>query len=606
MIPKTKIETVLNEADIVKIVGDQIPLQKKGRNYFAVCPFHNDTNPSMVVSREKKIYKCFSCGAHGNAIKFVENYSHLSFLEALKTVAKTTSIDLTKEFETLNYSIDKYSAEQKILFQINEEALMFFKVTLFSRLGQKPLNYLKQRNLTATEIEIWELGWSTSQASLSTHLLNKGYTVEQLKAASLISIKNNEIHDYFNNRLIFPIRDLDNNLIGFSGRSLHDSKEVKYLNIRETVAFQKSRILFNINHALMAINKTKTVIITEGFMDVFSLSRIGFPQTIATMGTNFSDFHVSTLKKLQAEIILFFDGDKAGVRANLKTASKLMSQKLRIKIVDNLTALDPDELVKNHKEETVKELIVEALNPWDYAFLKLQTLYDISNYDQLRQFLEEIFNLLRVNDEPIMVNQILNKLSRLTNLHVDVLAQSYLQSKSTAQFTKSRSTPATKNDSTLPSSILPYRDILFALASDPKYIGVVEENWDLIYQTIEPEYIGLIIVLKTLIERYRAQIYHPKNWDELNEVLKNASFNFQDTSWNLTQQWFRDTKNKDLTPALLALEEKYWRQKEAYYRAKIFHTHDQETLQNYLLQKNETRKKILDLKRKRNEWQWKK
>lgn len=226
MIPKTKIEAVLQEIDIVKIIGDYLPLQQRGQNYFAVCPFHDDKHPSMSINREKRIYKCFSCGAQGNAIKFLENYSHLSFLEALKMVASNTSIDLEEDFSKLNRSLEKYTPQQKLLFQINEEALQYFKVTLASKYGKMAIDYLGQRNLSSQEIETWELGFSHPHASLYNHLLKKGYSVSQLKEASLINIKDKEILNYFNNRLMFPIRDLEGNLIGFSGRSFASNQNV--------------------------------------------------------------------------------------------------------------------------------------------------------------------------------------------------------------------------------------------------------------------------------------------------------------------------------------------------------------------------------------------
>lgn len=375
------------------------------------------------------------------------------------------------------------------------------------------------------------------------------------------------------------------------------------------MVFKKSQLLFNINHAIKKVNQNKNIIITEGFMDVFSMNSIGFEQTVATMGTNFSDFHLKILKKINVTVLLFFDGDEAGIKANLKAVYKLMYYGLKVRIIDNPTIYDPDELIKKGNVDLVKNLINNPTNPWDYAINKLQNIYKLDRFDQLKQFLDEIFNLLKINNDPIMVNQVLKRLEKITGIDINSLSQSYQQKISNNSDFKvnDKKIDLTAHPPNAYQKMGPYRDILGALAKSDNYIESIKSNLDLIQKTIPETDISFILVLKTLIENYQTKMYNEPRWEKLICIFKQVGFNYTSRKWDLNQEWWElFPLEKNLTPAFLNLEERYWRQKENYYLQKINQTSDPVKLQNYWLQQKESREKLLSLRKKRNEWQWKK
>lgn len=323
-------QDILDKIDIVDVVSEYVELERKGKNYFGVCPFHNDNNPSMSVSPQKQLYKCFSCGAGGDAITFVKDIENISFKEALKSLASSVGIEYDSSSEYIQIK-DSY-------YNIYLDSTKYFTYNLHhTKEGSKYLQYLLDRNFSLETIE--EFGIGSSNNDLVKLLFSK-YKSDEIIKTGIVNNNNNLI---FNSRIIFPITDYHGNVIAYSGRVINDATP-KYLNTPETKYFKKSDTLYNIHLAKSEIEKTKSVIITEGFFDVMRLHCNGYKNAIATMGTAFTASHVRTINSLAESVYLCMDSDAAGIKASEVIYNMLKSDRLKIYMID-LSDLDPDEFI---------------------------------------------------------------------------------------------------------------------------------------------------------------------------------------------------------------------------------------------------------------------
>jgi len=309
------INEIRQKTDIVDIIGEYIPLTARGKNYFGVCPFHDDTNPSMSVSREKQIYTCFSCHATGNVFTFLMNYEHKEFQEVLHDLSERTGVKL------LGYQPKKIISKYDEWYKIYELATKYYQNNLASSIGKEARAYLEERKITDEIMKEFEIGWAQEErASLTNLLVKKGYSLDLLNKTGITT----NDYDIYHNRLMFPLHDLNGKIIGFSGRIIHGNQN-KYLNTKETAIFKKGRLLYHYHIAKEEARKEKCVIIMEGFMDVIRASSIGVKNTVATMGTALTKEHIQDIKRLSPNIILCFDGDDAGYKATL-AAGKLFNE----------------------------------------------------------------------------------------------------------------------------------------------------------------------------------------------------------------------------------------------------------------------------------------
>ena len=270
------IKEIRSSNDIVDVIGEYIELKQKGKNYFAICPFHNDHSPSMSVSPEKQIYRCFTCGASGNVISFVKDYENLSFVDAVKKLGARVGINIeTKDEKRVDPNEENY--------KIYELATKYYKNNLDSKSGEVARSYLQERNLDKKTIDKFDIGLSLNGGLVD--VLKDKYSVYKLFD---IGLANESNKDVFKNRIMFPIKDINGNVVGFSGRKYTKNDEAKYINSKESIIFKKGEILYNFCNALDSIKKKKEVIICEGFMDVIRLYTIGIENAVALMGTSFT------------------------------------------------------------------------------------------------------------------------------------------------------------------------------------------------------------------------------------------------------------------------------------------------------------------------------
>ncbi len=414
------IKIIEDKANISEIVSDYITLEKKGNNHVGLCPFHSDSNPSMSVSDQKNIFKCFVCGAGGNAISFVQNYEGINFIEAVKKVSESLKIDWTKYISQKRIKIDP---EKQRGWEINEEALNFFKYNLNNNSSQEVKQYISTRGLDGDILEKFDIGYASE--GLSNFLLNKNFTEDEIVKYGLAKRKEDTtLQDYFIDRLIFTIRNRDGKISGFSGRVIKDSKYVKYMNSPENPVFKKSEILYNLNNAKIPGNLKKELIVVEGFMDVIALTKAGVDNSIATMGTAFTKEHTKQITSITKKVVLAFDSDSAGINATISTGKTMVQNKVDTHVVTIPNGKDFDELLKlgvDNINKTLGERKSFLQFYKEMIFKKLDSQGDNATFDVLK----ELYKLLSYNDDKILTNVIIGQISEKYKIDKEVLLEEY-------------------------------------------------------------------------------------------------------------------------------------------------------------------------------------
>ncbi|QBQ07894.1 DNA primase [Spiroplasma gladiatoris] len=418
-ISQQSIDNIIQTVNIVDVINDYIVVQKKGRNYLAVCPFHNDSDPSLNISPDKKIFKCFVCGTGGNVISFIQEFENVTFFKALSILANKLKIKI--DGLVIRDSKPRYPAEVQNIFNINKFAQEFFMGMFITKHAKLARQYLKKRYITNAELSKFEIGYCPRDVDLYEVLINKGYEKKDIDNSNLFYKKGVNNRCVFENRIIFPLADENNNIIGFSGRAYLKEDQPKYKNSSENLVFKKSQLAYNFANAKKQIRVNDEVIILEGFMDVISLERIGIENSIAIMGTSFSDYHIKLMSKYTKNFKLFLDGDKAGLSATLKAAKFLMDKSINVKIIENKTNKDPDELVVGGEVNLIKDMIKLAYPPIEFAIHHFKEQYDFSNPSQVKEFVEIIVDLINHERDQVTRESSLTILSDLTKLDKEVI-----------------------------------------------------------------------------------------------------------------------------------------------------------------------------------------
>ena len=380
--PEDIVEEVRTKNDIVDIVSGYVKLQKKGSNYFGLCPFHNEKSPSFSVSPSKQMYYCFGCGAGGNAITFLMEYENYSFPEALQVLADRAGVELPKEEMTKEARAQ--ADLRATLLEINKLAANYFYYQLKQPQGKLGYDYLTGRKLSDATILHFGLGFANKTSDdLYRYLKSKGYKDEILKETGLVSIEERGTHDKFWNRVMFPIMDVNNRVIGFGGRVMGDGTP-KYLNSPETRLFDKSRNLYGLNYARSS--RKKYMLICEGYMDVIAMHQAGFTNAVASLGTAFTSQHAMLIKRYTDQVILTYDSDGAGVKAALRAIPILKEVGISCKVLNMKPYKDPDEFIKNMGAEAFQERIDQAQNSFLFEIKVLKRDYNLEDPEQKTNF----------------------------------------------------------------------------------------------------------------------------------------------------------------------------------------------------------------------------
>ena len=391
------IEEIRMRNDIVDVISGYVKLQRKGSSYFGLCPFHNEKSPSFSVSPSKQMYYCFGCGAGGNVFTFLMEYENLTFVEALRMLADRAGVELPQ----IEYSKEaKAQADLKAtLLEVNKEAAKYYYYQLRRESGRQGMDYLKGRELSDETINKFGLGYSDKFSNdLYRYLKNKNYSDEILRQSGLFNVDERKgMYDKFWNRVIFPIMDVNNRVIGFGGRVMGDAKP-KYLNSPETKIFDKSRNLYGLNMARSS--RKKNLIICEGYMDVMSMHQAGFNNAVASLGTALTSQQASLLKRYTDEVLIIYDSDEAGVKAALRAIPMLKTAGLSTKVINLKPYKDPDEFIKNMGKEAFQERLDHGMNSFLFELHAMEQQYEMKDPQGKTDFFKETAQkLLRFEDE---------------------------------------------------------------------------------------------------------------------------------------------------------------------------------------------------------------
>lgn len=408
------IEEVVSRNDIVDVISGYIKLKKNGSSYVGLCPFHNEKSPSFSVSQSRQLYHCFGCGVGGNVITFVMEYENFTFLEAVKSLADRVGMELPE----ISYSQKEHAGAgfKTKLLEINKIAATYYYHQLKSENRQVGLSYLRKRGLTDETINRFGLGYSGQNSkALYRYLKDKGYDDDLLKESGLFTYERG-INDKFWNRVMFPIMDINNKVIGFGGRVMGDAKP-KYLNSPETKLFDKSRNLYGLNIARTA--RKNNLIICEGYMDVISMHQAGFNQAVASLGTALTPGQARLMKRYTDQVLITYDSDEAGTKAAMRAIPILKEAGLSTKVINMQPYKDPDEFIKALGAEAFQERIDNASNSFMYEIGVIEKKYDRSDPESSTEFEREVARKLTGFSQKLERDNYLNAVCRKFNIQMD-------------------------------------------------------------------------------------------------------------------------------------------------------------------------------------------
>ena len=418
--PDEVIEEVRMKNDIVDVISGYVKLQKKGANYFGLCPFHNEKSPSFSVSPGKQMYYCFGCGAGGNVLTFVMEYENYTFQEALQSLADRAGVTLPK----MEYSKEaREQAEFRArLLEVNKLAANYFYYQMKQPQGKIAYEYFHdKRKLTDETMLRFGLGYSNKTSDdLYRFLKEKGYDDAFLSQTGLVTIEERGGRDKFWNRVMFPIMDVNNRVIGFGGRVMGDG-EPKYLNSPETKLFDKSRNLYGLNYA--RTTREKYMLVCEGYLDVISMHQAGFTNAVASLGTAFTSQHAGVLKRYTDQVILTYDSDGAGIKAALRAIPILRDAGISARVLNMKPYKDPDEFIKNMGADAFKERIAQAKNSFLFEIDVLKRNYQLEDPEQKTKFYQETAKKLLQFGEPLERDNYIQAVSREQMIKEEELRQ---------------------------------------------------------------------------------------------------------------------------------------------------------------------------------------
>lgn len=410
-----EILSIQRKANIVDIIRDYVPLTQRGKNYFGICPFHDDHNPSMSVSPEKGVYKCFVCGNAGNVFNFVMEYEKVSFYEAVKIVADKigVSIDISTS--------KKENTKKSPLYDIYNIAYKFYQNNLNTVYGKDAKKYLLNRKIDEDVIKNFNIGLSLSDSELCNALKAKGFKNDDIVSSGVAVQNGNNIYDIYKNRIMFPLYDLEGNVVGFSGRIYNQKSESKYINTKETEIFKKGELLYNYHIAKKEARKEKNIIVVEGFMDVIRLSTIGIVNVVASMGTAVTKYQLNLIQKLAPNITLMFDGDKAGEKATNAFIELANGNDSNIKVVRLEDNLDPDEYILTKGKDKMIYNLSHAQSVYDYKLSSYKENIDFNDSKEVSNYINVMIKEFEKIDDDIVREIEIKKLSESTNVSYDLI-----------------------------------------------------------------------------------------------------------------------------------------------------------------------------------------
>lgn len=413
-ISNEEITEIRKKADIVEVIGSYINLAPQGKNYFGICPFHNDHSPSLSVSREKQIYKCFTCLASGNVFTFVQNYENISFIEAVKKVA-----------DKINYKLDikdKIVNKNSKYYELMDLSNKIFVNNLNSNLGLKAKEYLiNERHLSEEAIKEFNIGLALNDNNLNKLLSSKGYSDKDIIEMSLANKTDNGLLDMFRNRITFPICNHEGKIIAYSARIYQNEDTSKYINSKESVIFKKGYTFYNYDKCRLEALKIKSVILVEGQMDAIRVYTSGFKNVIASMGTAITSNHISLLKKLNAKVILMMDNDNAGEKSTILNGEELIKNNIEVSVVRLTGEKDPDSFILKNGADAFRDALKGEISFFDFKLRYLKKDKNLNKADELAEYINKIIDELNKSNDDILKSVTINKIAEDYNIDKRIL-----------------------------------------------------------------------------------------------------------------------------------------------------------------------------------------
>lgn len=410
------LKQIQDSVDIVDVVSKYIPLIPKGKNFFCVCPFHDDNNPSMSVSRERQMYRCFSCGAVGNVFTFVKEYENIPFMEAVQLIASMGGVSISVS------SVKRKTSRNEELYEIYRLSHKFYQNNIYTAEGKMALKYLQERDLSMDIIREFQIGLALKNNDLLTKLLiKKNFSNQNLVSSGLVNESNYGYRDAYYNRIMFPLWDLTGNVVGFSGRVYHGESDSKYVNTRETEIFKKGELLYHYHMARDVCRQKDVVIVMEGFMDVIRAHSIGVLNTIATMGTAVTKKQAQLIKRLAHRVILCFDGDEAGAKATLACSNELALIGVVPQVVRLPDDMDPDDYIRKNGKDAFIDLLEHPMNIMDFKLSYLKHNRNLGQSQDVAAYVNDVLLELVKIDDDILREVTLKKISEESGLEFSFL-----------------------------------------------------------------------------------------------------------------------------------------------------------------------------------------
>lgn len=422
-IDQSVINEIKDKTDILDLVSEYVKLEKRGRNYIGLCPFHDEKTPSFTVSEDKQICHCFGCKKGGNVFQFTQEIKDVPFVEAVKELGERVNIKVDVGQTQYNQQSQMASDDLKMI-EMHELIRDYYHYALMKTVeGEEALNYLRQRGFTDELIKQRQIGYAPDSSHFCHDFLEKkGYDIELAYEAGLLSRneENFSYYDRFRNRIMFPLKNAQGRIVGYSGRT-YNNQEPKYLNSPETPIFQKRRLLYNLDKARKSIRQNDEIVLLEGFMDVIKSDYAGLKQVVASMGTQLSQEHMTFLKKLTNNITLMFDGDYAGREATLKTGQALLQQGLNVYVIQLPSGMDPDEYIGKYGNEAFLNFV--AKDKKAFVLFKVESNQDEINNNDLayeRHFREATHDIAQVQST-ILRNKLIQDVANIFNMSPEMI-----------------------------------------------------------------------------------------------------------------------------------------------------------------------------------------
>ncbi|CEF81461.1 DNA primase [Staphylococcus aureus] len=423
-IDQSIINEIKDKTDILDLVSEYVKLEKRGRNYIGLCPFHDEKTPSFTVSEDKQICHCFGCKKGGNVFQFTQEIKDISFVEAVKELGDRVNVAVDIEATQSNSNVQIASDDLQMI-EMHELIQEFYYYALTKTVeGEKALTYLLERGFTDALIKERGIGFAPDSSHFCHDFLQKkGYDIELAYEAGLLSRneENFSYYDRFRNRIMFPLKNAQGRIVGYSGRT-YTGQEPKYLNSPETPIFQKRKLLYNLDKARKSIRKLDEIVLLEGFMDVIKSDTAGLKNVVATMGTQLSDEHITFIRKLTSNITLMFDGDFAGSEATLKTGQHLLQQGLNVFVIQLPSGMDPDEYIGKYGNDAFTAFVKNDKK--SFAHYKVSILKDEIAHNDLsyERYLKELSHEISFMKSSILQQKAINDVAPFFNVSPEQLA----------------------------------------------------------------------------------------------------------------------------------------------------------------------------------------